>query len=354
MTFYAEFQDHKILKINLKSLSLGTMYLGKAPLLLLIGSFAILLSCEEPMMTSITQESVYIAKFPNDKRAAVSFTFDDNCLSSFTKIAPLFEEYGFRCTFFIVPGSIRSATTWSRWKDLSDAGFEIGNHTTSHFNLTTLKTIDALNDQIDTSFDLIKTNIQKSPVSFAAPGHQTNAYIDSIVAINHPFNRTSARNLYFCHGWTSATTQKDATEHIKEAVNNTAWYVVAAHGVGDGWQPITESLLSHVLQYCKDQESDIAVETFENISLYTQARQHSAVWINKGKNYQTIKIESGLDSDLYNRDLTLVIKNHKFPSPYKVYNISTGTEVTPKIESGNRLLIPVRINNTYQVRWRDW
>jgi peptidoglycan/xylan/chitin deacetylase (PgdA/CDA1 family) len=329
------------------------MYLRKAPLVILVSSFAALLSCEEPMIGSTTEESVYIAKFPGDKRAAVSFTFDDNCTSSFTKIAPLFSQHGFRCTFFIVPGSIRSATTWSSWKNLSDEGFEIGNHTMSHFNLTTLKTIDALNDQINASFDLIKTNIQRTPLSFAAPGHQTNAYIDSIVVVNHPFNRSSTKNLYFCHGWTSSTTQKDAIEHIKEAVKNTAWYVVAAHGVGDGWEPIPESLLANALQYCKDQESDIAVETFENISLYTQAREHSTVWINKGQNYQTIKIESGLSSDVYNRDLTLVVKNHQFPSPYKIYNISTGTEVTPKIEPGNRLLIRVRINNTYQIRWRE-
>lgn len=312
----------------------------------------ILLSCDEHPV-NVREPSIYIAKFPGDKRAAVSFTFDDNCASSLTKIVPLFDHFGFRSTFFIIPGTIKTPAEWSAWKAISDRGFEIGNHTMSHFDLTGLDST-ALHDQIITSFELIKSNIKKTPLSFAPPGHRTNVLVNEVIAQKHPFNRADSRDSFVWQGWVSSTTQKDAREHIKEVIMNNGWYVVAAHGVGDGWEPISESMLRNVLEYCVSNEAQLVVESFENISLYTTAREHTTLWVNKGENYQTIKLESNLSSDIYDDPLTLVLENYQFPSPYRIYNTMTGETLEPKVEDGNRLLLQVYINNTYQIRWRDW
>lgn len=329
------------------------MYLSKATAILVIGFATGFASCGEPFPEEM-EESFYIASFPDDKRAAVCYTFDDNCNSSFTKIAPLFQEYGYRCTFFIVPGSIKTTTEWAGWKALSAQGFGIGNHTMSHRDLTSLNSLQALDEQVNASFDMIEAKLNQAPLAFAAPGHKTNDLVDSVIGRKHLFNRTDPRDLFVWQGWTSSTTQKDAIKHIDEAVHKRRWHVIAAHGVGDGWEPITESMLRNTLQHCKDNEADIIVETFENIALYKHAREHSTVTVSKGINYYSIEIQSDLPSEKYTYPLTFVLEKHQFPSPYTIYNMSTGEVVEPTVEYGKRLLIPVRVNHTYQIRWREW
>ncbi|MGC1240390.1 MAG: polysaccharide deacetylase family protein [Chryseosolibacter sp.] len=307
-------------------------------------------SCDDLNLVTEVKTSTYIANFPDDKSAAVSFTFDDNCASSFTSIAPIFEQNGLRATFFIIPGSIRS-DEWSKWKTLTDKGFEIGNHSMSHLNLTRLDTA-SLHEQVNESFEVIKRNVNRTPLSFATPGHSTNGFVNDIISEKHLFNRTNPEN-FIWQGWTSSTTQKDVIEHITESVRKKTWYVVAAHGVDDCWEPISESILRNTIEFCKKNEDKIVVETFQNISLYRKELESSILSIKKGTDRETIKIDSGLPSDIYNFPLTLVIKDYQFPSPYRIYNKETGESVEYKAENG-KLLIQVYINNTYEIRWREW
>ena len=89
----------------------------------------------------------------------VVLTFDDGFASMWENVLPLLEEFGFRATFFIVPGYVGKTLwgdpltrTWS-WEEksrripfpmmawdqiarMSEAGMEIGSHTLSHPNLT--------------------------------------------------------------------------------------------------------------------------------------------------------------------------------------------------------------------------
>lgn len=71
----------------------------------------------------------------------VVLTFDDGCKSHATFVAPLLTHYGFGATFYITEGlgflKNRDAyMTWEEVRGLHDAGFEIGNHTRHHRNVT--------------------------------------------------------------------------------------------------------------------------------------------------------------------------------------------------------------------------
>jgi peptidoglycan-N-acetylglucosamine deacetylase len=317
----------------------------------IFGLMTCLFACEETTF-SANEQSIYIAKFPGDKSAAVSFTFDDNCPSSLTTIAPLFERYGYPATFFVIPGTIKSDEEWFKWKTLSDRGFEIGNHSMSHRNLTTLDS-SGLREEINASFELIKAKLNKAPLSFAPPGHGTSDLVNSFIAEKHRFNRVVSRDFCVSQGWISSTTRKDALSHIQESISHKRWYVVTAHGIGDGWEPITESMLKTTLDYCKAHDDQVSVETFQNISLYTQARQNATLSVTKGSNNLFIRIESPLPADNFSYPLTLVIKDHTFPLPYKIYNFTTGELLEPNAVSGKKLLIQVYVNNIYEIRWRD-
>jgi rhamnogalacturonan acetylesterase len=67
----------------------------------------------------------------------VALTFDDACLSHRTVVAPRLRELGFGATFFVCEypgmfGNAGQAMTWTQIRELSDMGFEIGNHTLTH------------------------------------------------------------------------------------------------------------------------------------------------------------------------------------------------------------------------------
>jgi peptidoglycan/xylan/chitin deacetylase (PgdA/CDA1 family) len=295
----------------------------------------------------------YISKFPDDKSAAVSFTFDDNCPSSFTKIAPIFERAGFRATFFIIAGAIRTENDWKKWKDLSDLGFEIGNHSLSHPDLTRIDSV-SLEQEVNQSHELIKKNIGKAPLSFAHPGHKTNAVVDGQVAQKHLFSRINPKQFCDWQGWMTNTTLKDAISHIDLSIKRNKWYVISAHGVQDGWQPVSEDFLQKVVDYCVKNENVLAVETFQNIALYKTARQNSTLHVSKGKNKNIIVVKSDLSSNVYSYPLTLVIKNHQFPTPFIVYDVTTGDDVVQEYQIINdKITIKVILNKTYEIRWRE-
>ena len=76
----------------------------------------------------------------------VAITVDDGWIEQYTNILPALQKYGMRATFYIpstypVGGRF---VTWEQVKALRDAGMEIGSHTRTHVDLTTISAETAL------------------------------------------------------------------------------------------------------------------------------------------------------------------------------------------------------------------
>jgi hypothetical protein len=299
------------------------------------------LTCKEE-----EQNIVYIAKYPGDKKAAISFTFDDGCASCFTTIAPLFKMYGYPATFFIIPGPV-DAQGWEKWKALSDDGFEVANHSLSHFTLTAIDEL-TLEEQVNEAHALIAKNIRKEPVSFAQPGHHTNENVDQVIFTKHLFTRMKS---HFCQwqGWVSATTERDAFSHINEAILKGAWYVPAAHGVGDCWEPINLEFLKKVLDHVEWYEKYLVVETFGNIGLYKTEYENTLLRVTKSNDSQTIELTSDLDSDIYDFPLTVVIKNCSLSPTFTVASLNSIP--VQFIKMGTTLHVKAKPGAKFEIKW---
>jgi len=210
----------------------------------------------------------YIAEFPGNKKAAISYTFDDNCQSSFSIIAPLLKEYGYSATFFIIAGRIKNDADWQQWRDLNDVGFEIGNHSLNHLELAKIPDRSSLTNEINQSYDLIRAKIGQAPFSFAHPYNSTNDSVDAIVFQRHFASRISPKG--FCNDWgiVSESTQDMVDFNWKEMVKRHEWLVIAGHGVNDGYKPITKDLLLHMLIKTKGKEGDLFIGNFGTMSKY--------------------------------------------------------------------------------------
>lgn len=116
--------------------------------------------------------TAYTAEQIPDK--TVVLTFDDSVKSHRTYVAPMLKELGFGATFFISHKWMDDTENFMSWKDigeLHEMGFEIGNHTWTHLDLSMPKTVARLEGEtalIDN--ELANVGVPK-PVSFAYPGN---------------------------------------------------------------------------------------------------------------------------------------------------------------------------------------
>jgi len=279
---------------------------------------------------------IHIAGFPDDKEAAIAFTFDDNCPSSLTTIAPLFSKYGYPATFFVIPGIVRQ-DQWQKWRDLSDSGFEIGNHSLTHPDLTRVKNIKRLDQEINGAHEIITQKIGKAPFSFAHPGHTYNATVDSMVFQKHYATRAFPSN--FCTWWglTSKCSDYSFEDFLDEGVDKNWWMVIAAHGVDDGWEPISKRFLEKGLNLVKNKSDKIFVDHFGNLARYKMQRENTNVSIKRLYGKLKVTLESSLDTTVFNYPLTLVINKPNL----KPHNISAidGTKIIDMVCKNDQTLL---------------
>ena len=84
----------------------------------------------------------YLSQVPDEclPSSMITFTFDDGCLSTYTKAFPILEKYSYPATVFIITSTLGEPgyMTIEQVLDLADKGWEIGSHTVSHPDLTQL------------------------------------------------------------------------------------------------------------------------------------------------------------------------------------------------------------------------
>src|SRR6476620_7660681 len=105
----------------------------------------------------------------------VVLTFDDSSKSHYTHARPLLKRFGFGATFFITEGFDFATNkvdymTWDEIAELDRDGFEIGNHTRDHMNVSKANLVH-LEEQLEAiNKQCMAHNIQR-PISFAYPGN---------------------------------------------------------------------------------------------------------------------------------------------------------------------------------------
>ena len=111
------------------------------------------------------------------KKAKVVLTFDDAEISHYTNVAGLLKKFGFDATFFVCefpsrnPDEKKEYMNWSQIQEFYKKGFEIGNHTGHHKNVTKLTP-----EEIDKEIAYVEEKCAEfkipKPISFAYPGNR--------------------------------------------------------------------------------------------------------------------------------------------------------------------------------------
>lgn len=279
---------------------------------------------------------VKIANYRNDKACAVSYTFDDGLAEHYTLAAPELEKRGFRGTFFLNGAKINTdgnnpadttRLTWQQVKEMSERGHEMSNHGWAHKNFARFP-LDVLKDDILKNDSAIYACTGIRPRTFAYPNNNRSEPGHSFVQQNRVGTRVKQRSVG------SKRTLDDLNNWLDTLIAHKEWGVGMTHGLTYGYDAFVnpQRLWEH-WDYVKQHQDSVWVGTFAEIAAYVAERNNVKLTVKQsGKNIYIVP-RTGLDSDLFNEPLTMVVY------------LDTATDVTA-IQNGKNLEV-IRRNNRY-------
>jgi hypothetical protein len=174
----------------------------------------------------------------------VSVTLDDGFTDQYVNAYPILSKYAIPATFYIICGSLTDQPAYmtsTQVRTLNNAGHEIGSHTNTHSDLTTVSS-SQLTTELSGCQNTLQTLIGKSVPDFAYPygsynsatiataakyyqtqrtvddGYNTKGHVTPELLVQNVFDTTSVSQV---QGW------------IASAAQNKSWLVLVYHEVAN-------------------------------------------------------------------------------------------------------------------------
>lgn len=206
----------------------------------------------------------------NEKAPIVVLSFDDAETSHYTIVAPLLKKYGFDATFFVCEMPLKTpadSVYYMKWKQiasLNQMGFEIGNHTGHHKNMTKL-TREGMQQEIGYIEAKCREAGIPKPVSFAYPGNRADSLSQVVLKeMGYRYARAGGSKYYepkqdgqlVLPSYTMGSNEKlgDRTKHALKNLKPGQILIFTIHGVPDIAHPdytTSEEVFIEYLDYMK-------------------------------------------------------------------------------------------------------
>lgn len=237
-------------------------------------------AANKPTYTSTAKTASLIAPI-------VVLCFDDAEISHYTIVAPLLKKYGFGATFFVceMPWKTQADSAyymkWPQIAELHKMGFEIGNHTGHHRNMTKL-TREEMQQEVRYIEGRCREYSIPKPVSFAYPGNRADSLSQAVLKeMGYSYARAGGSTYYdpkidvplLIPSYTMGSTKKleERTGYALRNLQAGQILVFTIHGVPDVAHPdyttSVEAFTEH-LQFMKDNKYKvIALRDLEKYAL---------------------------------------------------------------------------------------
>jgi peptidoglycan/xylan/chitin deacetylase (PgdA/CDA1 family) len=268
------------------------------------------LPLEEP------QGNVYLSNFPENRKMAMSFMFDDGEANVY-KALPAFEKYGYRATIPVVVAFVSNSSndpfwgSWQQWKDAADRGFEIANHSMHHRNEKDFHGSD-FDVSIDQAQEIIEKNVGHPVTAYVFP---YDGYSDEGVSRalrQHKAVRTPkflepfyGRTVSIVIGGPHVSIET-ARRMVDIGLKRRLWLIAKCHGVTDlksmrSFKSITPKFLEDYLAYIHSKNDEVWVDNFSNVFNYMSERTQTVV---ETKAFTEISVDFVLHNDKSKERLT--------------------------------------------------
>ncbi len=252
---------------------------------------------------------VHIAKYHDNKQAALSFTFDDGLKEQYTLLFPKMKQLGIKGTFCLIGSSMdnppmnpnKQPFTWEQAKEMALNGQEITSHGYSHKNVTKL-TPEELRYEVQHNDTLICQHTGIFPRTYFYPGNRKS---DEAVAYCSK-DRVGTRTFQVSLG--SKRTQEWFENYINSLIEKGEWGVTMTHGLRIGYDCFgDETRLWKMFYYALSQQSKLWIATFHDVSAYRQERDNTTLKIKVKKDQVIVTPKMKLNKEIFNVPLTLVL-----------------------------------------------
>ena len=218
------------------------------------------------------------------RKGVATFTFDDGLNSHYTDVAPLFDQYGFKATFFLV---VNWNPKWAEFQKLSDNGHEIGSHSKSHGQNMTgeeASSKQAINSHITNQYGCITVAYPNGNVSdmdaLQANYIAGRGITEEIMGKNGPTNWYNVPS--FITGSAGVFNNTNGfTNKMQLAIQQNGWVVFLTHGLqgkdGGDYSPTDKNAIAGALNWANQNKLDIWVTSLRNAAMYCKERQAAQV-----------------------------------------------------------------------------
>jgi len=303
----------------------------------IIVSLSAVLSAASVAQASNIPSPYEIGTWRGFRNAAISYTFDDNSPNQFSIAQPILDARGFKATFFCIVGNLTSAQ-WATIQSCAAHGHEIGSHTLTHSDLTTLSQSRQINEE-SASRNLIQSKTGQNCVSLAYP--YCKGPDESMTAQCYAFARS-------CNGSLVPSSppdmlaigalgpdQGDMNTASDNAANGGNWLVWLIHGIDNDAAccPTSSSVLQRNITYVAGNPGRWWVDTFGNVSRYIEERNAAVLTVvSNGNRSITLKLSDNLNNTVFNYPITL---RRSLPAGWQAATVTqNGASVPTRIVNG--------------------
>jgi peptidoglycan-N-acetylglucosamine deacetylase len=236
-------------------------------------------------------------KWPENKKAAVIFTYDDGLDCHLDIAVPQLDKFGFKGTFFCTGNSPSLYNRVEEWRKIAENGHELGNHTLFHpcdgkrgdwvkpeYDLTKYTHEQILNE-LQTANTLLKAIDGKTERTF---GYTCSDYIaggtDFTADIKNMFvgarcdgqvpETMTGYTVFKTPSWgVNSPTAEELIAYVEKAREKGTIAVFMFHSVGGGYLNVGADEHRKLLEYIKLNSRDYYTGTFIEVMRYIKQNQ---------------------------------------------------------------------------------
>jgi oligosaccharide reducing-end xylanase len=256
------------------------------------------------------------------RKAAVSYTFDDDCPNQYAIAVPMFHTNGFKLTLCTVTDpeiAFGHDISWSQVQQAAAWGDEIASHTVTHVDLTVVSAVQ-LTNELSSSQSTINANVTNQecltlaypyctlPNETITSQYYIAARICSGALVSSTPGDFMSISSFICGSQGTIQTSANFNNEANSATTASQWCVFLIHAIDNdnGYSPLSSTVLLASVNYMKANPAKFWVETFGNVVRYIKERNASSVaeTSNTG-NSITIQVTNSLNNSIYNYPITL-------------------------------------------------
>ena len=288
---------------------------------------------------------VSVAKYDGNRKAALSYTFDDGIQDQYTLAYPEMKKRGIRATFGIigskVGGTIKAtgvpdvpAMTWDQIREMYADGFEIASHGYNHKNLTSLDE-EARIAEVENNDNLIEVEVGQRPLTFIYPYNGKSDEIVEWIESNHVGSRTYQQSMG------GSANELTMNSYVDGLISNGSWGVTMTHSIAEGYDHFQDPqrLYNH-WDYVVTLQDELWIAPFHEVAGYVRERDNATVTtVDEDETNIVLSVSTTLeDKTMFAYPLTLLVET------YADSATQDGNTLTVKYKNGQTIISGVNPN----------